>query len=81
VTWPESSLPLESDGEVPADEFDDESELDESVLDGVVVVVEVDSACAAAAASPAPARLATTSPAVIAVVRRRPLSRSIDRLP
>jgi hypothetical protein len=46
-----------------------------------VVVAEVDSARAAAPAARIPAALTIASPAVIALVRRRPVFRSIGRLP
>jgi hypothetical protein len=82
VAWPESALPLDSDGESadPDELLPDESLLLLLVV-VVLVVVDVDSACAAAPAARIPAALTIASPAVIAVVRRRPVFRSIDRLP
>ena len=89
MAWPVPSCPPDSCGEV-------ESVLElplvplsldvpELVLELVVLVVldsaAVVCACAAAAATSVPARPAATSPAVIAVVRRSPVSRSIDSPP
>ena len=87
MAWPESSLPLDSCGESPV------LDVPELVLDVPLLVLELlepaldvldaalDCACAAAAAAAnVPARPATTNPAVIAVVRRSPVSRSMDRL-
>jgi hypothetical protein len=78
VAWPESALPVESDGESAVLD-----EVPESPLFVVVVVVfvDVDSACAAAPAARMPAALTIASPAVIALVRRSPVFRSIGRLP
>jgi hypothetical protein len=80
VAWPESLLPLESDGE-SALELDDESSVEVVVvvLDAPVVVVELseEAACAAIPTASVPARLAATSAPVIAVVRRSPVSRSM----
>jgi hypothetical protein len=89
VAWPEPSAPLEIDGESAdgeedgeEDEPDDEDDEDEPVDDDSVVgELEFDAACAATAAATVPARLAATSPTVIAVVRRRPVSRSITGPP
>ena len=79
--------PEESDDE-PDDEPDDDDADDEvldepplaALLDDELVLVELGWACAAAPATSVPAMLAAASPAVIAVVRRMPVSRSIDRL-
>ena len=92
MAWPESLLPLESDGESELDE----SELDELELDAESSVVELldelvlellevlvllelpeEAACAATPTASVPARLAATSAPVIAVVRLRPVSRSM----
>ena len=88
MAWPEPSAPLEIDGESADDEDDDgdededDDEEDEPVDDDSVVgELELDAACAATAAATVPARLAATSPTVIAVVRRRPVSRSITGPP
>ncbi len=84
MAWPEPSAPLDIDGESADDEDDDEDEPDDEDDedepvddDSVVGELELDAACAATAAATVPARLAATSPTVIAVVRRRPVSRSI----
>lgn len=97
MAWPESLLPLESDGESELDESElDELELDELELDDessvvelldelvlelldVLVLVELseEAACAATPTASVPARLAATSAPVIAVVRLRPVSRSM----
>jgi hypothetical protein len=62
------------DGESADDVPDDDDELVDD--DPVVDDVELEAACATPIAI-VPAMLAATSPAVIAVVRRRPVSRSI----
>ena len=81
MAWPEPSTPLDTDGESVADE-DDEDDDDEPVDDDSVVgELELDAACAATAAATVPAKLAATSPTVIAVVRRRPVFRSITGPP
>jgi hypothetical protein len=81
VAWPEPSTPLDTDGESVADEDDDDDD-DEPVDDDPVVgQLELDAACAATAAATVPAKLAATSPTVIAVVRRRPVFRSITGPP
>ena len=84
MAWPESLLPVESDGESVLDELDDESELLLELLlselsDALVVVVELSDEAAYAATPTAmvPARLAATSAPVMAVVRRSPVSRSM----
>jgi len=88
VAWPEPSAPLDIDGESADDEDDDEDEPDDEDDedepvddDSVVGELELDAACAATAAATVPARLAATSPTVLAVVRRRPVSRSITGPP
>ena len=88
MAWPEPSAPLDIDGESADDEDDDEDEPDDEDDedepvddDSVVGELELDAACAATAAATVPARLAATSPTVIAVVRRRPVSRSITGPP
>jgi hypothetical protein len=63
------------DGESADDVPDDDDELVDD--DPVVDDVELDAACAATPIAIVPAMLAATSPAVIAVARRRPVSRSI----
>jgi len=76
-------LPLESEGESEFELADESSEvellLDVLELPGVLVLVELpeEAACAATPTASVPARLAATSPPVIAVVRLRPVSRSI----
>jgi hypothetical protein len=91
VAWPESSVPLESDGEsvllcvldelpVVVEPLSVVAVEPFSVL--VVVVASVESAAwAAMPTASVPAMLAAASTPVIAVVRRSPLFRSIDRLP
>jgi hypothetical protein len=81
VAWPESALPLESDGESAVPEPLLLLPLLLLLVVLVVVVVDVDSACAAAPAARIPAALTIASPAVIALVRRSPVFRSIGRLP
>jgi hypothetical protein len=81
VAWPESALPVESDGESAVLDEVPESLLFVVVVVVVVVFVDVDSACAAAPAARMPAALTIASPAVIALVRRSPVFRSIGRLP
>jgi hypothetical protein len=81
VAWPESLLPLESDGEsVPdeleLDELDEPLEDDESVVEELLELLD-EAACAATPTASVPARLAATSAPVIAVVRRSPESRSM----
>jgi hypothetical protein len=83
VAWPESALPVDSDGEPALDELpDDESPVADvplvavDVLD-VVVVLSDEAACAARLTASVPARLAATSVPVTMVVRRSPVSRSM----
>jgi hypothetical protein len=81
VAWPESLLPVESDGE-SALEDELPEELEEEVSDEVVVEeLEVEAAWAATPTASVPARLAAISAPVIVVVRRSPVSRSMARPP
>jgi hypothetical protein len=92
VAWPEPPLPPESVGEsaVELDEPElDEPELDEPELDDELVDVSAFAvpaalevvAYATAPTATVPARLAAISAPVITLVRLRPWSRSMTRLP
>jgi hypothetical protein len=76
VAWPESLLPVESDGESVLDEFDELPD-DASLLELELVELLDEAAGAATPTASVPARLAATSAPVIAVVRRSPESRSM----